>query len=77
MDDATRTVDPIYPISTLPDTGVCVGLHSNAFLKKSQLGIPLNSLISTDLQSHPHLLCRYGQRCSVHLRASSLFDQAE
>lgn len=65
-----RTVDPFSPF---PSAGICASLQSNVFLKKSQLGIPLNSLILMDLQSHSPpqypALSGYKQICSVHLWA--------
>lgn len=65
-----RTVDSFSPF---PSAGICARLQSNVFLKKSQLGIPLNSLILMDLQSHSPsqypALSGYKQICSVHLWA--------
>lgn len=58
--------------SAFPSAGICASSHSNVFLK-SQLGIPLNSLILMDLQSgspsqHP-ALSGYKPQCSVYLWA--------
>lgn len=63
----------MIPFSPFPSGRIHARLHSNVFLKKSQLGIPLNSLILMDLQSHSPshypALSGYKQRCSVHLWA--------
>lgn len=70
MTDTMRTVDPFSPF---PIARICARLQLNVFLKKSQLGIPLNSLILVDLQSHSPsqfpALSGYKQIGSVHLWA--------